>query len=262
MTIFKTISLSLVLVVSVSHACMTKDLKKTSKQQIKKKFTTEKRTPANDIQKFAAVSANPSWESKLGNLILAHTTKSIVLSVPAQIQKSSYHPFGDGQSNAKLGVGSAWLQNDFPVVGIQEMVQGKATRKYIFHPSLNVTSYEESLVAENWYKVQPKGWNDSFYFSYDTETLELDEFLNGIPEKLRTFSKNRIAPNIAKVSKSSGINGFKNLGEGYNTDPWYSDNVHGLFPDAGGNRTALGGVLTWGIVDKKFGPFKNLYTCF
>jgi hypothetical protein len=38
--------------------------------------------------------------------------------------------------------------------------------------------------------------------------------------------------------------------------------VHGLFPDASGAKTALGGVLTWGIVDKQYGPFKNLYTCF
>ncbi len=107
-----------------------------------------------------------------------------------------------------------------------------------------------------------QGSAHSFYFSFETLTLGLSEFLKGIPEKYRTFSKNRIAPNIGKIAKGSGADKFKNLGEGYNSDPWYADSVHGLFPDASGVKTALGGMLTWGIVDKQYGPFKNLYTCF
>lgn len=233
-----------------------------SKEQIKKFLSNEKRKPASSIQKFADASPSQSLESRLGNWLLEMESNSLVISIPAVIQKSSYHPFGDGQSNAKLSLGSSWTQNEFPVVGAQKTESGKTTRKYIFHPSLNVTDYQETSAGNGWYKVQPKGWTDSFYFNFETSTLSVGEFLKGIPEKYRTFSKNRIAPNIAKIAKGAGANGFKNLGEGYNAEPWFSDNVHGRFPEANGDKTALGGVLTWGIVDKQFGPFKNLYTCF
>lgn len=54
----------------------------------------------------------------------------------------------------------------------------------------------------------------------------------------------------------------KDLGAGYNKDPWPAANVHGLFPNANGSKTAIGGVLTWGIVNNSQGPFKHLYTCF
>ncbi len=195
-------------------------------------------------------------------MLLANNAESTVLSLPVTLEKSTYHPFGDGQSNAKLNLGTNWKQNDFPVVGIQKMVAGNSTRDYVFHPSLNITDYKETPMPDGWYKVQPKGWTDTFYFSYKTSTLGLNKFLSGIPEAYRTFSKNRIAPNIAKLPKGSGSADFENLGEGYNSKPWLADNVHGLFPNDSGSKTALGGVQTWGIVDKQFGPFKNLYTCF
>ncbi len=247
---------------SISFACMTDSTKLSTKHQIKKFLSHNKRKPANAIPKFAESATLLSLESKLGNLLLANNAKFVVLSIPTVIQKSSYHPFGDGQSNAKLNLGLLWKEKDFPVVGVQETVSGKSVRKYIFHPSLNIKEYQEIQVKDGWYKVQPKGWKDYFYFSFETSTLSLNEFIKAIPETYRTFSKNRIAPNIAKIAKATGAEGFKNLGEGYNSTSWYADSVHGVFPDANGAKTALGGVLTWGIVDKNFGPFKNLYTCF
>jgi len=262
MTLIRIIPLILLVAGSISFACMTSGGKLSSKEQIKKFLSAEKRKPSNDIPKFGSSGASQSLESKLGNWLLEMESKSLVISIPAILQKSSYHPFGDGQSNAKLSLGTSWTQSDFPVIGAQKTESGKSVRKYIFHPSLNITDYQEISVGNGWYKVQPKGWKDSFYFSFETSTLSLDDFLKGIPPKYRTFSKNRIAPNIAKVAKGAGVDGFKNLGEGYNSESWYADSVHGRFPDANGAQTALGGVLTWGIVDKQFGPFKNLYTCF
>ncbi len=134
---------------------MTQEAKVSSKHQIQKFLSKEKRKPAQTIQNFADSASSQSFESKLGNLMLANTGKAIVLSIPVIIQKSSYRPFGDGQSNAKLSLGSSWKQNDFPVVGIQETASGKSTRKYIFHSSLNVTNYQETQVGGDWYKVQP-----------------------------------------------------------------------------------------------------------
>jgi hypothetical protein len=245
-----------------SRACMTSGASSNSTIFLEKFRKTDQRKLANEIPLFADQSTQFSLESKLGNLLLKNNSRQIVLSVPAVIQKSSFHPFGDGQSNSKLSFGPHWKQNEFPVVGVQETVEGKSSRKYLFHPSLKITDYSESLVNGSWYKVQPKGWADSFYFSFETSVLKVNDFLAGIPLQYRTFSQNRVAPNLAKIAKSSGVQGFTNLGEGYNAQAWYSDNVHGFFPDSNGSKTAVGGVITWGIVDKKFGPFKNLYTCF
>lgn len=262
MSFLKCVPIFVVVFSSISFACMTSGTKLSDRKQIKTFLVTGKRKPASEIPQFAESAQAQSLEAKLGNLLLTNNAKSTVLSIPAIIQNSSYRPFGDGQSNAKLSLGKSWNLSDFPVVGIQELVSGKPTRRYLFHQNLNVKDYQESQIDEGWYRVQPNGWKDSFYFSFETSTLGLNDFLNGIPTQYRTFSKNRVAPNLAKIAKGIGASGLKNLGEGYNSDPWYADSVHGLFPDASGVKTALGGVLTWGIVDKKFGPFKNLYTCF
>lgn len=258
------VPISLLLVSSASLACMTGGTKFASKSQIEK-VLPNKRKPAAEISAFADSAKNPSLEAKLGNLLVANSSKTAVISIPAAIKKSSYHPFGDGQSNAKLTLGLHWKENDFLVVGIEDLKDSASatrTRKYIFHPSLKVQDYKEAPLGNGWYKVTPKGWNDHFYFSFDTATMGLQDFLKEVPLANRTFSKNRTAPNIAKIGKGSGSAGFTNLGEGYNPNPWYADSVHGRFPDANGEKTAIGGVLTWGIVDRAFGPFKNLYTCF
>jgi hypothetical protein len=250
------------LTATVSIACMTGS--KTSvlkRSEIKKRFQTGMRRPAQAANRFAESHSAPSLESQLGNALLENTGKGVVLSIPAAIQKSSYHPFGDGQSNAKMGLGS-WTQPGFPAVGIQTGSGTEAKRTYVFNPSLGIKDYKETKVGSSWFKVQPTGWADSFYFSFDTETLPVSEFVKGIPATLRTFADGRVAPDLARIGKITGVDKFKNLGAGYNVDPYYNDNVHGRFPDANGAKTAVGGVLTWGITDKAFGPFKNLYTCF
>ena len=98
---------------------MSTGSKTVTKTQSKKFFAAKNRKPAGELSKFAEGSSNPSWEAKLGNLLLDHEIDSVVLSIPATIQTSSYHPFGDGQSNAKLGFGSDWKNSEFPVVGVQ-----------------------------------------------------------------------------------------------------------------------------------------------
>lgn len=225
---------------SIVLACMTGG-HKIKNGDVKKFQTKSPRKPANLSVKFGDFALQ-TLEAKLGNLLLANNAKALVVSVPAVMQKSSYHPFGDGQSNARLGLGSSWKAGEFPVVGIQEIVDGKPVRKYSFHTSLNVTQFEEVSLNGNWYKVTPKVWDDSFYFNFETSTLSLNNFLNGIPEQYRTFSQGRVAPNLSKIAKTPGIEGFKNLGEGYNLEAWYAGNVHGLFPDVNGTKTVLGGV--------------------
>lgn len=215
------------------------------------------------IINFADKHANPSFESRLGNQLLEikDSEDILILSFPAVIERSSFHPFGDGQSNSRMSLGLNWKHTEPPVIGI---LKADGTRKYNFHPSLFVTNYHEVSLGNGQYKVTPQGWQDSFYFSFDTGIQKLEAFLNGIPESLRTFSKGRVAPDPAHIGNGGGISRFvgRNLGEGYNADPWYSDSVHERYPDASGINTAIGGVYTWGLTEKIFGPFKQLYTCF
>jgi hypothetical protein len=214
---------------------------------------------------IAFASPEPILETVLRDLLLENTKNGAVLSIPAHIAKSSYHPFNDGQSNAKMTLGD-WPFKGLPVIGFQTQTSdGKISRNYLFHPSLKVTKFEEINLGSNWYEVRPDGWNDSFYFSYETGILPIKQFLEGIPESLRTFSENRTAPNPAKIEKSANSLekiGKSKLGPGYNPQPWYVDNVHGFFPNEQGAATAVGSVFTWGITDKTYGPFKHLYTCF
>ncbi len=259
-TITALIILSLITTASISLACSAAKSNRATKAQLKKFQVGAPRTPANEISKFA--ESTPLLESKLGNLLLEYRGPSTIISFPAIIQKSDYHPFGDGQSNAKLTFGNHWPSQGFPIIGIEEEKAGKKSRRYIFHPTLKVTSYKETDLQDGWFKVQPEGWSDAFYLSFNTSVRSVKSMVEGIPQTLRTFSGGRTAPNVAGIPKGAGSEGFKNLGDGYNAEPWYADSVHGRFPNANGELTALGGVLTWGIVDKKVGPFKNLYTCF
>ncbi len=249
------------MIASVSFACMTDWTKSATAAEIKK-FKTSHRHPAA-VTAFAEKSKTPALESQLGNLLL--NEKQAILSLPVKMLTGPYHPFGDGQSNAKMSLGALWKPPGFPVIGAEITApDGKKQRRYVFHESLKISNYKESDLGDGWQQVQPAGWDNSFYFSFNTSTLSTADFLKGIPPQHRTFSNSRIAPDPASVGKENPLSRLmgSSPGEGYNSKAWYSDNVHGLFPDAGGTPTALGGVLTWGIVDKKFGPFKQLYTCF
>jgi hypothetical protein len=191
-------------------------------------------------------------EGKLANLLLDLPNETAVISIPAVILKSDHHPFPDQQTNAKL-------QTDFLAVGIQT----GSFRKYNFDSKLKIGEYKEVNLGNGWYQVTPKGWNDSFYFNFDTSSLEIDRFLAGIPVNLRTFSQGRVAPDPARIGNENSLTVLKQKqkGEGYNEKPYENDNVHAHFPNENGEKTAVGGVLTWAI-EKPFSSFKHLYTCF
>jgi len=222
---------------------------------------------------FVNTNKETSFETKLANLILEETTnaksdsnlKSIILSVPAKILKSNYNPFGDGQTNAKLSFAN-WNELSIPVIGIKKSYHdGHIEVTYRFHPKLSILHFSTLQLDNGFIKITPEGWNDSFYFNFDLAVLPINEFLKGIPENLRRFSNNRLAPNPAQINSNNALTSLrdsKNLGEGYNSTPWYSNSVHGRYPSENGAFTAIGGVITRGITDKNFGPFKQLYTCF
>jgi hypothetical protein len=252
-----------ILILEKSLACATNG-KTISREAMTTKFKSRRQPADTSRPRFSEGGGNVSLEAKLGNLLLDNTGENVVLSIPAVLLKSDYHPFGDGQSNAILSLGGAWNQNEFPVIGIQKKVGNGSTRTYVFHSALKIISYDEKDIGQGWYQVTPKGYSDSFYFNFDTSALLIRDFLAGIPAPLRTFSEARLAPDPEKIGvlKSFEVLKTKTLGSGYNSAPWFNDNVHGLYPDASGKKTAIGGVYTWGIVDTKFGPFKQLYTCF
>lgn len=259
----------LVLISSTSDACMTGSGKLLNPSEMQKHFKKSSRNPASLI-KFAEGHPSPSLESLLGNLLLEYRPQKagekIVLSIPARIERGTFNPFGDGQINAKMNFGPHWKSSKFPVIGVQKISSnGISERKYVFDPNFQIKDYSETKLNSEWFKVQPKGWSDSFYFSFESNALTVSKFLEGVPVKNRTFIGNRVAPNPAGIERGIGSQGIENkdLGEGYNKDGWWSDNVHGLYPNKDGHKTALGGVLTWGLVDGSHqGSFKHLYTCF
>lgn len=225
-------------------------------------FISSNRKPS---QAILPQFVGPGYETRLGNLVLENR-KEVVISFPAKIYNSETdRPFGDGQTNAKLDMGKEWNKSDgFIVIGIQTKNKGKVSRSYKFNSKLNVKDYTEEKLGNGYYRVKPKDWGGDkpyFYFNFDTSTLTVKSFLKGIPTPLRTFSGQRVAPDPEKIGR---LNAYEKLnsprGEGYSKDqPWLSAGVHDFFK---GERTAIGGVKTWGIVEPAFGPFKQLYTCF
>jgi hypothetical protein len=222
------------------------------------------RSISSDIINFSHLSKNPSLESQLGNLLLEHG-QDATISIPSTIKMSQYYPFGDGQSNAIMTMGEHFKSQGFIVYGIQEKdATGKVVRTYHFNQSLNIKDHAEEILSDNWFKVTPQGWQESFYFRFESNIKNIEQMLQDIPIRLRTMSDGRIAPNPENIRSDNPISDLKtkNLGLGYNLDPWFSDSVHGRYPDANGSKTATGGIYTWGLLDKKMTPFKHLYTCF
>lgn len=274
-----TIAALFVISTSTSDACMTKPAKPGTKSKAATNFKRSSRNPAS-LPKFADGHPSPSLETKLANLLLEHKPKNpsdkVVLSIPAVIEIperikdkkiENYRPFGDAQVNAEMGFGPYWKDSSFPAIGIQfTSANGVKERKYQFAASMNVKDYTEKKLESGWYQVQPKGWENSFYFNFEPDTLPIPKFLEGVPEKFRMFS-GRLAPNPAKVPRSIGAVKIEemDLGAGYNTDSWNDISVHGIYPhpDHKPHKTAIGGVKTWGITDGPHeGSFSHLYTCF
>jgi len=254
-----------------SYSCAGEARRISSKQLEKFLFRSTRSPATSEIPEFSAGANQVSLESRLGNKYLEvfkkyPDAKNIIISLPALIEKSQFFPFPDGQSNARLSLGKNWKHAGFPLVAIQiEDAQGQLKRSYEFHESLKVENFEE-VKAKNLgeYYVKPKGWEHAFRVDFNSSVLGVEKFLEGIPASLRTFSGNRIAPDPASVGVGDTLANLKtkNLGLGYNSQAWFADNVHGIYPSTPLQKTAVGGVMSWGIVDKKFGPFKQVYTCF
>lgn len=258
-----------------TYPCAVGQGQNISVNEVKKKYVKgSRKISSTEIAPFAKGHCSPSWESKLGNLLLENyydaSTSKIVLSIPAQLPKGEWPHFGDGQKNAKMEFGSEWTGTDFPVVGIETTMNGQKKRFYRFSPSLKVEKYQEKVLPDGWYQVRPQGQDKAFYFSFQTSAMPISEFINGVPEEFRTFPDNRKAPNISQISKQDPLKQLNesDLGPGFNSkNAWKSKSVHGIFPGPIGAPTALGGVITWGVATEPHdrpqkGPFKFLYTCF
>ncbi len=253
--------------------------KKVSYQKLRHFYDHKTRKiSSTELVKFADANPHPSWEAKLGNLLLAQArtnSEKVVLSLPVKLPKGTHSPFGDGQLNAKMDFGS-FSQKDFPVVGYETTKLQQKSRRYEFNQSLLVAKFTESKLNDGWFEVKTEDKEGhskgTYYFNFDTSSLQISELIQSIPAALRTYPNNRVAPNVAGISKANPIRDLNetDLGPGFNThNPWLKDNVHGRFPDndASGIVTALGGVQTWGTATEvaerpASGPWKYLYTCF
>ena len=199
----------------------------------------------------------------------------VVVSIPVQFHDSNYHPYGDGQSNAHLSFGEYWNKKSIPVMAaLFRFADGGEKLKFYFDSSLEIKNYTQRKIeyqGYSWWLIQPENWKDSFIVGFDDiHVLGIDDFVSGIPDSVKRFSDGRSAVDPEEVFKKARLENktayavLKNLklGPGYNSSPYEIANIHGLFPNEEGTKTAVGGGWTWVIEKGNISPIKHLYTCF
>ena len=217
--------------------------------------------------------------------------------VPIQILQSAYHPYGDGQSNSALALGSWPAKERRPplqavfirmktgdirvVLNFDSTVPFKTesveiTAKFTDDTQLNVTLptsvidsgdrvvewKPETFPVSMW--VRPKGWNDWFPILFKHPVYP-------IPVLTKEAGKPLLDPEAIATDTAEGNTPFDRLIHhkfklGYNTVPYYNQNIHGEFPlnDSPNPPKRIMGVSegwTW-LIQAPVMPFKILYTCF
>jgi len=236
-----------------SESCYTGGKKEPSK------ISTQARKPNQSAQSFDESikfggndQSKHSTEAVIANLLKGYleTDDTSIISIPVILNDSGIRPFGDGQTNATLDLGTQELQANIPkVVGIKTLKNGENVFNFVFDKNLKIEKYQTKLLSDNWVLIQPEGWSDGFYFNFEPQTLTIEEMRKGMPENLKKFPSpilfdKKTSQDLGSILEKASYTAFD-----------YADNVHGL---VGNRRTAVGGVTTWG----NFSLFKHLYTCF
>lgn len=216
-------------------------------------------------------------EAWLSNVLMDEFSKSdantnlrdVIMTIPAQLIQSTYFPFGDGQSNAHLTYGPFW-KIPAPIVILKREFYKNGSIKdiVIWHPSLGLSSDPAKMdyvPMGPWIFFKPKAWKDWFVGSFSIEVYNIPMVSRSFPT-LRLNGKFPDPENIHSESGPSSLVKIQNhrWGSGYNSKPYISNNVHGVFP-IGNNQfiqTAVGGGSTWVVKLDQQARYKHLYTCF
>lgn len=254
---------------------------------------------ADDAQELAGLPAElPAWggtdatrwtaEAVLANAVTPELQRdpAVRVSVPVALWKSTWAPFGDGQTNAAASFAS-WSTQRPPVIG----VRGGGRLRIVLDRALpisddtvelwtasgswvqsaqGVRAADGALVVEleevpavlrDRLAVSPRGWSDVFPLAFDLPVSSA----TSLPAAHQTLPTGEpvLDPVGAAEAAGDGASVFEVLRtttfpQGFNQQPYASDDLHAAFPAGSTPRiTAVGGSWTWLTTT----PFKNIYVC-
>lgn len=233
-----------------------------------------------------AVAANGASRA-LDRHWVADDVSDVVVAVPVQIQDSSFHPYGDGQSNA--GVDFVWWKQPRPPV-VASLVTLRDETQWL-EVTLDralpwaggnveleldglgtVSVPAQSTDTGDWVaswpvevgatvgdlRIRPQGWEHTFPAHFRHPAQSVTEIVEGMPMADRDFGHGRSLPDPAGLA---GQDPFQHdFGAGYNTTPFPSDHVHSRFPGRTRQETSVGGSWAW-LATAPAVPFKHVYLC-
>ncbi|HWO17660.1 MAG TPA: hypothetical protein VNO30_02750 [Kofleriaceae bacterium] len=213
------------------------------------------------------------------------------VSVPVALWKSTYAPYGDGQTNAAAAFVS-WSGARPPVVGTKRgtRIEIRFDRTLPFSgdtfelwtpsgawvqsvPSTRTAAGDwlvsiaspPAAVAER-LVVSPRGWRDGFPLSFALPVTTVSSLASSLPQSLRRLPGGEpvVDPVAAALAAGSTRTVYDVLRSSsfpagfINQSPFVSSSLHASFPQGGAPRvTAVGGSSTW-VAES---PFKDMYVC-
>lgn len=232
-------------------------------------------------------------EAVLANAVTAELQRDPTarVSVPVTLWKSTYAPYGDGQTNAAAAF-VHWTGPRPPVVGIKRgsRIEIRVDRTLPFsgntfelwtangtwHSSVPSTrtaagdwlielATPAAPIAERLI-VSPRGWRDGFPLSFALPLTSVAQLAGSLPASLRQLPGGEpvvdpVAAAAAATTTRTAYDVLKasSFPAGFiNQSPFVSSDLHAAFPQSGAPRiTAVGGSSTW-VAEA---PFKNMYVC-
>jgi hypothetical protein len=232
-------------------------------------------------------------EAVLANAVTAELQRDPTarVSVPVTLWKSTYAPYGDGQTNAAAAF-VHWTGSRPPVIGVKRgtRIEIRFDRTLPFSgdtfelwtpngtwlssaPStrtaagdwLVVLASPPAAIAER-LVVSPRGWRDGFPLSFALPITTVSALASSLPVSLRRLPGGE--PVVDPVAAAAAAGSTRTVYDvlrsssfpaGFiNQAPFVSGDLHASFPQSGPPRvTAVGGSSTW-VAES---PFKDMYVC-
>lgn len=208
------------------------------------------------------------------------------VSVPLALTRSSYAPFGDGQTNAGASL-AGWTRP--PVVGVRHAASLEirfdrgltigeptielwsasgawlrsqaATRNADGDLVMGLDDTAALATLGDRFVVTPRGWRDGFALSFAIPLTSARALESSLPATKRTLPGGEpvIDPVGAAGDDAAATLRATSFPTGFvNQTPYVTDTLHAVLPEGGTPRiTATGGAETWVATS----PFENLYVC-
>ncbi|MBH24548.1 MAG: hypothetical protein CMH57_08870 [Myxococcales bacterium] len=228
--------------------------------------------------------------------------RDVVVAIPAVLEGSGIHPYGDGQSNAAASLGS-WGAPRPPVVATLSLLEGGAAALEVtLDRELPVASEEVSLeladgvtltavgarspegdlrvaweVSTRWpsiheglvARVRPQGWGDGFPLHLFHPAQEVDDLLEEMTPAQRQWSGGRTLPDPEDVSSQTrppeGTSVVERL-MSHSFGPGYNSapftTPHVHAEHPSRAQDTAVGGSLVWVSEKPASPFKQVYICF